>query len=567
MFDDARSVETGSVLDPDVCIIGGGAAGITLAREFADSSVRVVVLESGAFEFDEDTHALNEGPSIGIPYGSLTLPRLRFLGGSTNHWGGLCRAWEEADFEARDGIPFSGWPIRRADLTPFYEAAESIVSLPSQGEDLDDLIKRSRFSPLKLNGDRIVNRVVEVVPRDVRSFGVNYREELRQARNVTVYLRANVTGIDTNEAGSTATSTEVMTLSGNRFKVEARLFILAVGALENPRLLLVSNRRWPKGLGNQNDLVGRFFAEHPRYIGGVIVPSDPYMSVGFYDIQPVGDAVLRGYLATSKELQLAEGLLDMQFRPEPVYDGQIDGVTDSSDVDSALTVARNIRDGELSNLGPHVTNVLADLMTWQKFIIPGAPIPVPYPELLAELVGSTRREAELLMPSLLGDVATRAYVELGRAPIASIPLSTRWEQVPNPDSRVVLIDERDELGIQRIGLDWRLTDIDKRIVRRSLEVLGAEVGAAGIGRLNILYGENEPGWPEDLNGGQHLMGTTRMSDDPKQGVVDRNCRVHGMSNLFVAGSSVFSTAGGGTPTLTLVVLALRLAEHLKRMML
>lgn len=566
MFADARSIESGTQLDADVCIVGGGAAGITLAREFSGTSARVIVLESGGFEFDQETHELNEGESIGIRYGPLSAPRLRYLGGSTNHWGGLCRAWEEADFEPRQGIPFTGWPISRADLAPFYEEAERIVSLPSQGADLDDLVRRSGSSPLKLNGDRIVSRVVEQVPLDLRSFGTTHRDDLRRARNVTVYLHANATEVITDEAGSTIKSIRVETLPGNDFTVTARQFVLAMGAFENPRLLLASRQRWPRGLGNQNDVVGRFFAEHPRYLAAAIVPFDPHVGLDFYAIQPVGDAILRGYLATSKQWQLREGLMDVQFRPELVYASQLEAVRSSPDVEAALTVARGIRSGEFSSLGPHVTNVMADLMTWQKFTIPGAPLPVPYPEVLAELFGSGRDEVEALMPSLVGDIATRAYIESGRAPISSIGLSTRWEQVPNHDSRVVLTGERDELGMRRIALDWRLTDTDKHVVGRSLELLGAEVGAAGIGRLNIIHGEDEPGWPDDLNGGQHLMGTTRMSDDPKQGVVDRNCRVHGTSNLFVAGASVFPTAGGGTPTLTLVALALRLAEHLEEVM-
>jgi choline dehydrogenase-like flavoprotein len=127
----------------------------------------------------------------------------------------------------------------------------------------------------------------------------------------------------------------------------------------------------------------------------------------------------------------------------------------------------------------------------------------------------------------------------------------------------VLVAERDQLGMQRVALDWRLSDVDRRNVRRALELLGAELGAAGIGRVRILLDEDESGWPDDLNGGQHHMGTTRMSDDPRQGVVDRRCRVHGMSNLFVSGSSVFPTASGATPTLMLVALAIRLADHLR----
>jgi choline dehydrogenase-like flavoprotein len=184
--------------------------------------------------------------------------------------------------------------------------------------------------------------------------------------------------------------------------------------------------------------------------------------------------------------------------------------------------------------------------SWQKISIPGPPVPIPYLDVIREALDSPEDTYKYL-----------------RGQIETIGVTTRIEQAPNPDSRVVLVPERDQLGMQRVALDWRLSDVDKRNVRRTLELLGAEVGRADIGRLRILHGEDEPGWPEDLGGGQHHMGTTRMSDDPKQGVVDRDCRVHGMSNLFVAGSSVFPTPGGATPTLMLVALAIRLSDHLK----
>ncbi|MGH8895973.1 MAG: FAD-dependent oxidoreductase [Egibacteraceae bacterium] len=567
MFADARSVATQTRVDTDLCIVGGGAAGITLAREFIGSPLRVTVLESGDFEYDGQTQALYEGSSVGLPYSPLDVPRLRYFGGTTNHWGGICRPWEDTDFEARKGIRFTGWPLRKADLSPFYAPAARVCRVPSKEWALDEWVRRDQAQPLALDSNRIVTRVTQIVPRSSRSFGKNYRSELRQARNVTVYLHANVTNVETDEVGTTATSVRVATLSGNRFSVGARVFVLATGALENPRLLLVSNERWSKGLGNQNDLVGRFFMDHARFIGGVVAPSNPYASMRFYELHPVGNVILRGYLATSKKFQLTEGLLDVQIRPEPVYEKNVHGTIKSSSVFSLKRMLRSIRRGEeVPDFGQHVTNVMADLATWQKYTIPAAPVPVPYPEVLREVMRSTRREAEQLIPTLVGNVAARAYLEYFGAAIDSILLSTRIEQAPNPDSRVMLTEDRDQLGMQRVALDWRMSDIDRRNARRSLELLGAEIGRAAIGRLKILLAEGDSHWPDDLNGGQHLMGTTRMSDDPKQGVVDRNCRVHEMSNLFVAGSSVFPTAGGGTPTLTLVALALRLAEHLKRTM-
>jgi choline dehydrogenase-like flavoprotein len=166
-----------------------------------------------------------------------------------------------------------------------------------------------------------------------------------------------------------------------------------------------------------------------------------------------------------------------------------------------------------------------------------------------------------------GDIGLAAYAEFyGNIPIDHVEVSTRIEQVPNPDSRVTLAAERDALGLNRVQLDWRLTSLEKHTIIRALDILGAELGRAGLGRLQVTIDENDSGWPEDLHGGWHHIGTTRMSEDPRQGVVDANCQVHGIANLFIAGSSVFPTSGAGTPTLTLVSLAIRLADYLKERM-
>jgi choline dehydrogenase-like flavoprotein len=525
MFADARSVPRNTSLEADVCIVGAGAAGITLAREFIGSPFRVIVLESGGFEYEQETQDLYEGRSVGLPYSDLNGPRLRFFGGTTNHWGGICRPFEEADFEARDGIPFTGWPIKKADVDPFYARAVPVVRLPSHNWTLGHWTPDHAVAPVQLNDDRIVSRVTQVVERDVRSFGEGYRGELRQAPNVTVCLHSNVTGVEADDGVQNATSVRVVTLSGNRFEVAAKVFVLATGAIENARLLLISNEQRPNGLGNQHDLVGRFFLEHPRFLAALIAPYDPPPNLGFYDDHRVGGALVRGYLASSKSFQLAEGLLDLQIRVQLDY---------GEPPDDAADFAR------------HVLALGKDLESWQKIAIPGSPLPVPYLEVIQEALESPED----------------TYISL-RGRVKEISVTTRIEPAPNPQSRILLVGDRDELGMRRVELDWRLSDIDKRNVRRTLELFGAAIARAGIGRLKILYEEGDSGWPDDLSGGEHLMGTTRMSDDPKQGVVDRHCRVHGMSNLFIAGSSVFPTAGGATPTLMLVALAIRLADHLK----
>ena len=161
-----------------------------------------------------------------------------------------------------------------------------------------------------------------------------------------------------------------------------------------------------------------------------------------------------------------------------------------------------------------------------------------------------------------------AVAQIDHSRIKEYSMHTRLEQAPNPNSRVMLSDQKDALGVPRIKLDWQLTALDKRSIRQLYETLGQEAGRQRIGRIQLQDWllEDEPMWPPYLGGGWHHMGTARMHEDPKQGVVDAQCKVHGLSNLYVAGSATFPTAGAANPTLTLIAMALRLSDHLKEKM-
>jgi choline dehydrogenase-like flavoprotein len=565
LFADARNVPKGTELETDLCIIGAGAAGITLARDFIGKQPRVTVLESGGLTFDERTQSLYKGRISGLPYFALDAARLRLFGGTTNHWGGDCRPFDVVDFEPRDWIPYSGWPIRKSDLQPFYDRAWKIVHLTSNDWDLRNWDERDPASPLDLDG-RVLTRVVQVVNQSRRSFGTEYRNEIRKAQNVTCYLHANVTEIEADKTAKTATRVRVATLTGNRFALRARVFVLAVGGIENPRLLLASDKQKSRGLGNDHDLVGRFFLEHPRFEAGIVAPADSNFSVSFYQPHHVDQAVIECALALHPEIKRTERLVDVQIKLQPVYERGFLEATNSDDVAILKSLVKHARHKHLADhFGRHLTMVVEDVMTWHRFTIPGAPVPLPYPAVVEELIRAGPRDRRSLIPGLLGDIAAVGYQKLiGSVPIQNLTLTTRIEPAPNPDSRVSLLASRDEVGMRHVQLDWQLSPIDKESVKRTLEVLAAELGRAGLGRIKILDSVDNAGWPADLAGGWHHMGTTRMSSDPKRGVVDGNCRVHGMSNLFIAGSSVFSTAGSGTPTLTIVALTLRLSEHLKR---
>ena len=552
MFVDARRVEPDAEIGADICVVGAGAAGIALARELIGRRLRVVVLESGGLTYDAETQSLYRGELAGVPYFPLESARLRFFGGSTNHWSGLCRPLDAQDFERRSWIPYSGWPIRKAELEPFYARAAELMHLSAEFE-VGYWRERSRRAPLPLTG-RALTRTAQIVPDAHLRFGETYRRELERARNVLTYLHANAIELETDEAAATVSRVRVARLEGGAFWVRARFFVLAAGGIENPRLLLASDRGNARGLGNEHDLVGRFFLEHPRFRAATVVPSDPQLPIGFYVQHAARGGRIQGYLGLSEELKRDEELVDVQIRVDPDYVESFEHALESPDVRSLKSLQRAGWAGaRLDDFGRHVGHVASDVTTWRRFTIPGSPLPVPYPEVVSTLARSSRVDRRSLIPALLGDIAAFGYANAsGAAPIKSFALSTRIESAPNPNSRVTLVRKLDALGMRRVKLDWRLSEIDRRSAVRAVEVLGAELGRAGLGRLRLDVDPDSSELPRDVAGGWHHMGTTRMSNDPKRGVVDAECRVHGLSNLFVAGSSVFPTAGSGTPTLTLV---------------
>src|SRR5215470_1587204 len=525
MFLDLRQVPDGTTLEADLCIVGAGAAGITIARQFIGRPIAILVIESGGLEFDEATQSLYRGAIVGRPYFDLDVTRLRYFGGSTNHWGGWCAPLHDIDFEARDWVPHSGWPIARRDLESYYSAAQLLVEIgPPTYDPLIWQDDKHHFPPFL--PERMVTQIMQL-SEPATHFGARYRDDLAKADNVRVLLNANALGVDSNVGATSVEGVRLATLSGVRATVHARAVIVACGGLETPRVLLLSNNVVPAGLGNHHDLVGRFFMEHPHIVTGSLFATDAgtwhhglsqrFVKYGTL-IQPV--------IATSPVAQREEGMLGYSANFEtPVA------------LSAGYPAYRHIRDS-LANrrLPDHLARDVWDMVTGLDDVArgifratPSNPYHPPY--------------------------------DLSRP----IRFYTRLEQCPNPESRVKLIGERDALGLNRIALDWRLTELDKRSLRHSQELIGAEFGRLGVGRFKLddWVLADDHSWPDDLHGGHHHMGTCRMSDDPKQGVVDRDCRVHGFDNLYVAGSAVYPTTGYVNPTLTVVALALRLADHLK----
>lgn len=521
---DARSLPDGQVIETDVCIVGAGAAGITLAREFAAQGFRVSVLESGGFEFDEGTQSLNEGENVGLSYFPLEMTRSRQFGGTTTIWSGVCRPLDTIDFEKRDWIPYSGWPFDKSHLDPYYERAQVICQLGPYRYD-PVFWSDSRTPPLSFADGRVTTSIFQFSPPT--RFGRVYRDEITGANNIRLYLFANAVEIETGESGLEVKRLHVATLSGNRFTLTARIFLLALGGLETPRLLLASNKTRTTGVGNQHDLVGRFFMEHPHLESGLLLPSNPDLTVDLYRRHSVRDIEIFGAIGLSEDIRREERLLNFSATLSFTKGDRHEDALRSEGVNSLRYLYRTIRRGEL-------------------------------PDDLMHHIGKMIRDID--------DVAVTISGELFSSDLPIYRLFNRTEQAPNPESRVTLSRERDRLGMHRVRLNWRLSDIDRRSMRRAHEIIGEELGRAGLGRLRVELDRDDPGWPPELMGGCHLMGTTRMHLDPRQGVTDENCRVHGISNLFIAGPSLFPTCGCANPMLTIVALSVRLADHVKGLM-
>jgi choline dehydrogenase-like flavoprotein len=518
MFIDARTLPEGSTLDGDICIIGGGAAGITLARDLAGGGRKINLFESGGFNFSEKTQDLYAGESVGQPLHPLTVERLRFFGGSTNHWSGGCRPFDAQDFTAHAYIPCSGWPIGLNDLEGYYRRAQMICQLGPYTYDARDWTTGD-IAPLPFATDSTLRTGMFQYSPPTR-FGEVYRQDLATAAGVAVYLHSNVVDIEANENASQVTGLRLACLDGRQFRARAKVYVLATGGIENPRLLLSANSVQRVGLGNGNDLVGRYFMDHP-YIpnAATLIMTKPNAAFSFYEARKVRGTMVQGYLYPTAEVRRREALPGFAIAFSP---------------------------GSL----PEVSGIRESLWTIYQGAAAGR-----WPDHLGDRIAQILRKVE-------SEAQDKYYQWLDTNPML---YSTDYicECPPDRDSRVTLDDNIDALGMRQVRVDWRLPRDFERNLRRGLTLLAQELGRTGIGRLRINPLASGTNGLQGVENGFHHMGTTRMHDDPRQGVVDANCRVHGIGNLFIGGSSVFPTYSFDNPTMTIVALTLRLSDYLK----
>ena len=519
---DARQPDVPSQVDADICVIGAGAAGLAFCREFCGTSKRLVLVESGGTTFSGAVQSLYEGENLGLPSYPLSHSRARVLGGSTTRWAGHCRALDPIDFEARTWVPDSGWPFDRAHLDPWYERAEIACSLPAKEAPEGEILPLEAQDGLERAWFRFG------FPTD---FGQTHGKVIEVADNIKVFLNANCREIQIGQESRLIEAIKVRTLENRCFEVKAKTFVLACGGIENARLLLASNQALSAGLGNQNDLVGRYYMDHPFLLTGYFEPSTERFRSGPH--------VIRTYKRVGWEQQSHLGF--------------------------ALSAQLQRREGLTGCAGYFIRRLSSEL--GPEYFAPG---PRSWRKLADARAYRSLGKAELraAFEDILRDHRNLA-VALGRrakdvvAPRHCLALRTVLETSPNRDSRVLLSDRKDRLGMPVSQVNWRINSDDRRALDRLRQLFREGIEAGGLGRLLEDSGLDSHGWPRSFEGGRHHMGTTRMHVDPKRGVVDANCRVHGTANLFVAGSSVFPSSGHANPTLTIVALALRLADHLK----
>lgn len=519
----------------DACVVGGGAAGVALARQLLAGGLSVCLLEAGGSDFEEATQDLYQGDNVGMPYYPIRESRLRFFGGTTNIWGGRCVPMQPLDFVRRDWVPHSGWPITYEDLVPHYRRAHAALELGEYRYD-DQLWSLSRHKSPEFAAE-LFNTLFWRFDVKAERFGRDMLDRLASEPRCQCVLHANVTRIQARGNGTAVDHLVAQSLTGKRINVAAKHYVLACGAIENARLLLASNDVQQAGVGNAHDQVGRYFMEHPHArIATLRTDSGTSASsrTGAFALwrayaKQFSTVPIAPVLVPSPRLQQREGLLNTALTFKLQRDEQL-----------GTPMNRRVYLSLKHDLNP----TRQGRALWQVY-----------------------RQGKSLLQRTVRHRFEQARVALG---LTGLHVMVRAEQAPNPASRVQLSQQRDALGQPLADLNWQLGELDKRTLIGLAQALGTEMNRLRLGQLNTSPWLAEDGlrWPVDDSignhpiGGYHHMGTTRMSASPAHGVVDANCRVHGYEDLYVAGSSVFTTGGWANPTLTLLALTDRLGTHL-----
>ncbi|WP_426609725.1 GMC oxidoreductase [Bradyrhizobium sp. McL0616] len=523
-----------ALIETDLCIVGSGPAGLSIANEFANLGTKILLLEGGGFDEEPESHSLYTIECVGGPRKvDQSAIRSRGLGGSSRIWTGRCAPFDALDFEPRPWIAHSGWPFSLVDIQPYLERAGTNLGLGPNRYD-ESLWSEFRVSrPLPPLNERPLKPMFWQFSRSPRDqkISVDFGRDLTNVRsdNIQILVHANLTHINTSPDGGRFESADVRTLRGKQARIRSRALVLCCGGIENARLLLSSNRSAAHGLGNQNDLVGRFLMDHTDcriWDLGEDSAQRLLSRFGTYwlDNERARHVFLHG-LGLSRELQQEERLLNCH-----AYIDQF-GLAEDDPWSAIQRLVPALRSRRLSE--------------------------------------NTRRDAQQVLRSF-GEISRGLY----RRSFAHRPQRVRaqryelhfiLEQKPDPASRITLSTEnRDALGMPLAKIDWKISDLERQTAKRMSLLLHDEFRRLDLPALDVPHWLDDLGeWVSRCTEKAHPTGTTRMAVSAKEGVVNENCQVHGVEGLFVAGSSVFPTSGAANPTLMIVAMSLRLADWLK----
>jgi choline dehydrogenase-like flavoprotein len=506
--------------DSDLCVVGAGAAGFAIAREFFRSSLSVTLLESGGFSPEPETQSLYESQVVGYPHAGIHRGRVRVLGGTTTLWAGQALPLDAIDFKPRQWVPDSGWPFSRDTLEPYYRRAEEVMGLKAH-DYTDPVWPRKRAS--WLNFDRTQFRYLTSQFSPQPNFDIAYRSKVRQARNITLLIHANVTRINVNPNGSAVESVAIASLSGKRAIVRARYFVISSGGIESARILLASNNVQKNGIGNDFDLVGRYFQDH---VQGITLP----LRNNWPHIRVVHDAVYRKGVARQPKIAFSEEFQEREAVLNATVGITYDGfVPDDDPVEAAKRVI--------------------------KAVVRRRPSTIRW----SDIQNATSSPGPILSAGYRRFVRGRPAFYMSGTP----HIGLQCECAPIASSRVTLDTEADALGVPRTRLDWRLSPLVGRTVVSILRKFALELKRLSLADCDVDLIDKTTVDEWGLFDANHHIGTTRMGESPRRGVVNADCRLHGVDNLYVASSAVFPTGGHSNPTLTIIALAIRISDHLK----